>query len=277
MAEMVKGVDVSSDNERIDWDALKQTEARFAYIRVLKGRIQDKEYAYNWENALRVEMWHGLLHTLEPTARIEEQADRFVQFTKKDAGDLPAAVDITQGIRLDDIYHWVQQVGDQLQTRPIIYTSAGIWNGIEDNSGLKPMVRSSADLWVANWQTNGKPQYPTLPLDWDSWSFWQYGKGWDYYHGNMEDLCNYAGIKTTVRTVTILCNFLRGRAQPKYVPGQSEVIFAKGQVLRATGAEDVFESASGITWMQVEVPTCPCCRLWISRHPSYVRVEETAR
>lgn len=275
MAEMLKGLDVSSDNERVDWDAFKQTDAQFAYIRVLKGRTQDDEYAYNWENALRVEMWHGPLHTLEPSVQIEEEVNRFVQYVKDDPGDLPPAVDITKGIRLDDIHYWVHEIGNQLSVRPLIYTSAGIWNGIEDNSGLKPIIVGSADLWVANWQINGIPEYPTLPVDWGSWYFWQYGKGWNYFHGNAQDLQSYAGIQVSTKTATIICNFLRGRAEPKYVAGQSEVIFSKGQVLRATGAEDVFEAASGITWMQVEVPSCPCCRLWISSHPTYVRVEES--
>ncbi|HEY60501.1 MAG TPA: hypothetical protein G4N92_07465 [Anaerolineae bacterium] len=274
MAEFVKGLDVSEENGIIDWDELKNTEAQFAYIRVMTGSTIDKQFSANWQNASRVAMWRGLIHTMMPDEDIQKQVSRFVKRAENDHGDLPPAVDTSRGVGLDHIHHWVNSTRDMLGVKPLIYTSAGIWNGMKDTSNVKRYILGRAQLWIANWQTNGKPETPTMPADWTEWHFWQYGQGWNYFHGNVEALGEYAGLRAKVTTVTILCYFLRGRINPVYVPGQSEVIFQRGQVLKATDAELVHEGSSGITWIQVEVPTCPCCKMWVSNHPSYVRIEE---
>ena len=274
MAQFVKGLDVSEENGVLDWDELKESEAEYAYIRVMIGSAIDKQFNANWQNASRVAMWRGLIHTMMPDEDIQKQVSKFVRQVKNDNGDLPPAVDTSRGVGLDHISSCVNGIRNLLGIKPLIYTSAGIWKGMKDTSDVKRFIIGRAHLWIANWQTNGQPETPTMPEDWTEWHFWQYGRGLNYFNGDVEALREYAGIKAKVTTVTILCYFLRGRINPVYMPGQSELIFQRGQVLKATDAEQVFESASGITWIQVEVPTCPCCKMWVSSHPSYVRVEE---
>ncbi len=75
------------------------------------------------------------------------------------------------------------------------------------------------------------------------------------------------------KRVKIICPFLRGRSQPKYMPGTSQVIFEKGQILYRTEIDPVVENGKDyvIVWIQVEVPNCPCCHVWVSSNAKYVR------
>ncbi|HAF62830.1 MAG TPA: hypothetical protein DCK95_10980 [Anaerolineaceae bacterium] len=274
MADLVKGIDISDENESLDWNTVKELAIQYAFIRAYTGLKEDKKFREYWQNAASAAIWRGAVHTVLPTEDGHQQAVRFVELMNDFQMDLPAVLDASKGATLDQMNVWGERIHTGLEKKPILYISAGLWNGIEDTSGVKQYVLPKFDLWVANWQYNGLPEVPTLPRDWDAWHFWQYGKGWNYFNGDVEDLREYANIKPKLKTVTILSNFLRGRARPMYVPGQSEIIFSKGQVLQATESAMVHEAVSGITWIQVEIPSCPCCRMWVSSHPYYVKIEE---
>ena len=144
---------------------------------------------------------------------------------------------------------------------------------------------------------------PALPDPWKrkgkTWSIWQFcatgdgeyyggdyakhgenkvGLDLDVYNGTLEELMNELGNGEAVepsepqpKRVKIICPFLRGRSQPKYFEGTSAVIFEQGQILYRTDEEPVYEPASGITWIQVQIPDCPCCGKWISSNQKYIK------
>ena len=144
---------------------------------------------------------------------------------------------------------------------------------------------------------------PTVPDPWKkkgkTWSIWQFcatgdgeyyggdyakhsenqvGLDLDVYHGTLEELLNELGNGSLIepsepqlKRIKIICPFLRGRSQPRYFEGTSAVIFEQGQILYRTDEKPVYESASGITWIQVQIPDCPCCAKWISSNPKYIR------
>ncbi|HOJ01280.1 MAG TPA: glycoside hydrolase family 25 protein [Anaerolineaceae bacterium] len=148
---------------------------------------------------------------------------------------------------------------------------------------------------------------PSVPNPWKKkdkmWSIWQFcatgdgeyyggdyakhsenkvGLDLDVYHGTLEELLDELGNGTESgeviqpsepfpKRVKIISAFLRGRSQPRYFEGISAVIFEKGQILYRTDEEPVYEPASGITWIQVQVPDCPCCGMWISSNPKYIK------
>lgn len=142
---------------------------------------------------------------------------------------------------------------------------------------------------------------PTVPDPWKkkgkSWTIWQYcatgdgefyggdyakhtdkvGLDLDVYRGTLEELLAELGNGAVVQPpeppqrVKVICPFLRGRSQPRYFAGTSAVIFEQGQILYRTDEKPVFEPASGITWIQVQVPGCPCCGMWISSNSKYIQ------
>jgi GH25 family lysozyme M1 (1,4-beta-N-acetylmuramidase) len=159
--------------------------------------------------------------------------------------------------------------------------------------GIPDIVANSANL-------------PTVPDPWKkkgkTWSFWQFcatgdgefyggdyarytdevGLDLDVYNGTLAELLKELGNGSESggtsetsdplpKRVKIISPFLRGRSQPRYFEGTSAVIFEQGQILYRTDEESVFESASGIIWIQVQVPGCPCCGMWISSNSKYIK------
>jgi len=167
---------------------------------------------------------------------------------------------------------------------PILYSNP---------STLKNIVKphwSRYPLWLAHYTSEDKVEVPSV---WDTWTIWQFSDritytpiGTDlkkpidhnYFNGDIIDFCLWIEkqIPPTPEPdeprdrVKITANFLRGRSNPKYFAGTSEVIFERGQILFLTDEAPVYEEASGITWVQVEVPSCPCCKMWISSNPKYI-------
>ena len=132
-ARYVQGVDVSWHQGPIDWRTLAADGVAFAYIKATEGGDHvDERFAFNWREAAAAGLYRGAYHffTLcQPGAR---QAANFIAVVPRDAGALPAAVDLEhmgpcrQGPTMTDIVGEARIFMDALEThygvRPIIYT-----------------------------------------------------------------------------------------------------------------------------------------------------------
>lgn len=153
-ARYVQGVDVSWHQGAIDWRTLAADEIAFAYIKATEGGDHvDERFAFNWREAAAAGLYRGAYHffTLcQPGAR---QAANFIAVVPREAGALPAAVDLEhmgpcrQGPTMTDIVGEARIFMDALEAhygvRPIIYTTREFHDAyLRDVTGERFWIRS---------------------------------------------------------------------------------------------------------------------------------------
>jgi lysozyme len=90
-----QGIDVSSHQGRIDWDALSRAEVRFAYIKATEGASSvDARFAANWSGAARAGVRRGAYHRFTLCRSAETQAANFIRTVPRTRDALPPAVDV---------------------------------------------------------------------------------------------------------------------------------------------------------------------------------------
>lgn len=128
------GVDVSWHQGAIDWRTLAADDVAFAYIKATEGADHvDPRFAFNWREAATAGVYRGAYHffTLcQPGAR---QAANFIAVVPREAGALPAAVDLEhmgpcrRGPTMTDVVAEARIFMDRVEAhygvRPIIYTT----------------------------------------------------------------------------------------------------------------------------------------------------------
>ncbi len=133
-ARYTQGVDVSHHQGPIDWRTLAADDVAFAYIKATEGADHvDPRFAFNWREAAAAGLHRGAYHffTLcQPGAR---QAAHFIDTVPREAGALPAAVDLEhmgpcrQGPTMSDVAEQARIFMDRVEAhygvRPIIYTT----------------------------------------------------------------------------------------------------------------------------------------------------------
>ncbi|MCG5077428.1 GH25 family lysozyme [Paraburkholderia tagetis] len=195
----LQGVDVSSFQGTIDWNAVAKSGIQFAYARVGDGTTPDTMFDVNYAGIKAAGLARGAYQFLEPSQDPAAQAALILQ--KVGPGDLPPAlvVEVTSGQSAATIaatiQAWVTTVQNATGRPPIIYTAASFWNSAVGSSAF-----GGDPLWVANLGVN----CPTLPIGWSNWTFWQYadnglvsgisgGVDLDKFNGSLADLNNLKG------------------------------------------------------------------------------------
>ncbi len=153
-ARYVQGVDVSHHQGAIDWRTLAADDIAFAYIKATEGADHvDTRFAFNWREAAAAGLYRGAYHffTLcQPGAR---QAAHFIAVVPRDAGALPAAVDLEHmgpcrlGPTMTDVVGEARIFMDALEAhygvRPIIYTTREFHDAyLRDVTGERFWIRS---------------------------------------------------------------------------------------------------------------------------------------
>lgn len=220
MSEYIfSGIDVSSWQEKFDWDKAKAAGVHTAYIRTTFNRMVDTQFKRNWQEAKRVGIARGAYGWVISDQNQVANADLFVDQFRNDPGELPPAADFeyctywTGGRKLVSqpgfaaLQAFITRV-EKFQ-KPLIYTSPGYWNGLANHKNQTWAL--DYDLWVANYTTR---EQPSLPSVWassgKSWRFWQYtaagdghvygtpraGMGIDLnrFNGDVFNLLDYIGV-----------------------------------------------------------------------------------
>ena len=198
----VQGVDVSAHQGNIDWEALKGQGVDFAYLKTTEGSsFQDRQFAFNWENAQKAGILTGAYHFFSFDSEGKTQAENFIAAVPRTAGTLPPVVDI-------EFY------GNKEQERPSKEETAGILDVLLDELeayyGVKPVLYATMKSYRA-YLESGYEEYPIWIRDVFScpnlpggreWTFWQYSsrhrmKGYDgrepfidrnVFNGTLEEL-----------------------------------------------------------------------------------------
>ncbi|WP_412538826.1 GH25 family lysozyme [Longispora sp. K20-0274] len=191
----IAGVDVSAfQGPSLDWAALAQGGAKFAYIRVSEQNGQpvpndnpDPYYAANTANARANSLYTGAYHRARPDVSSgKQQADVLLDFAPyaADGRTLPPMLDIEwprAEWALNNCYNmtpaqlvaWVGDFVSEIAVRTgrqaMIYTNTNWWNPC---TGSSP-VFAAHPLFIANYSQNPPP----LPAGWASFALWQHAAG----------------------------------------------------------------------------------------------------
>lgn len=184
---VVSGIDVSSHQGIVDWEAVSQSGQSFAFVRATLGaHSADSKFAGNWARARAAGLSRGAYHFFWPLASAADQAEHFIEVVgNRLPGDLPPALDLEEAIlqqnpnqdvwttvpadnRLPMILGWLAAVEHTLGVKPVIYSRQNFLESL-----LGDGVDELADhlLWIAHYT---KAEKPRIPSAWDRWTFWQY-------------------------------------------------------------------------------------------------------
>ena len=182
----VKGIDVSKWQGEIDWSKAASAGAQFAIIRA--GSIdntsgacyQDFQFQRNAELAPQ-HMTVGFYWYFRPNWNAVKQAEFFISLIQDKPWHIYPVIDVEENGGLtktkvaDQVWLFCNRIFQRLETRPMIYTSPGFWNGrVARNTWAQDFP-----LWVAHWNVEA----PTLPYDWknygNTYTFWQTHVGQD--------------------------------------------------------------------------------------------------
>jgi lysozyme len=153
-ARYVQGVDVSHHQGAIDWRTLAADDIAFAYIKATEGADHvDARFAFNWREAAAAGLYRGAYHFFTLCRSGASQAQNFIAVVPRDAGALPAAVDLEhmgpcrRGPTMTDVVSEARIFMDAVEAhygvRPIIYTTREFHDAyLRDVTGERFWIRS---------------------------------------------------------------------------------------------------------------------------------------
>ena len=180
----VRGMDVSSWQGNVNWQAAWRHGARFAYVKATEGtHYRNPYFTQQYEGSYRVGMIRGAYHFARPNISSGGRQARFFVLHgggwSRDGKTLPGALDIEWNpygrpcYRKTDrgMVRWIRAFSKVYHRRtgrwPVIYTATRWWSRCTGNLG--DFTRTNP-LWVARYaRTPG-----SLPYRWKYYTFWQY-------------------------------------------------------------------------------------------------------
>jgi GH25 family lysozyme M1 (1,4-beta-N-acetylmuramidase) len=178
-----KIVDINQWTVITDWNqAMKEVDGFI--LRASWSTYKDPSVTDQLHRLIDLNARIGLYHFYQPSVPSNGQIEAFLNVYKPSGFKLMSALDSEEVNYKDsvgrviqilppnpDIYTgwlnaWLSMVEKETSVVPYIYTRASFWN---------PWVRRSVawrhnPLWVANYGVTT----PALPIDWTTWSMWQY-------------------------------------------------------------------------------------------------------
>jgi beta-glucosidase-like glycosyl hydrolase len=178
-----QGLDVSSAQGSVDWQAAYNLGARFAYVKATEGTTYtNPSFAQQYNGSYNIGMIRGAYHYAHPdTSTGAVQADYFVGHGGGWSGDgrtMPPALVLQPGtsatcygMSVSAMVTWIKAFSDQVHLRtnkyPMIYTSFGWWNTCTANSAT---FAATNPFWLASY-TSAPPA--TIPAGTATWTLWQ--------------------------------------------------------------------------------------------------------
>jgi lysozyme len=161
----VKGVDVSNNNGRVDFQKIRAAGYRFVFCKASEGTtFTDGFFQGNVRAARAAGLKVGAYHFLN-SADGAVQARVFAQHVKAAGlkkGDLLPVVDVEKaGVNASHVAGFVNECHRVLGVRPLIYTFPSFMRW-DSTFGCK--------LWIANFNV----RKPTIPAPWTGYAAWQH-------------------------------------------------------------------------------------------------------
>lgn len=133
----VRGIDLSHHNPIINWDAAREDNITFAYLKSTEGvSHEDRNYKYNYKLAKQNNIRIGTYHFYSFGISGSEQAKHFIRNAKCESGDLIPAIDVEHspsnvyskdttymGLVIKELKILEDELFNYYGVRPVIYTN----------------------------------------------------------------------------------------------------------------------------------------------------------
>lgn len=180
----VEGIDVSSWQGNVDWQAWWRQGRRFAYVKATESTGYINPYfAQQYNGSYRVGMIRGSYHFALPNRSSgAAQADYFIRHGggwSRDGKTLPGVLDIEYNpygqtcydMTQAEMRSWISAFTKRYKARTgrdaVIYSNYDWWNRCTGNTTA---FNRTNPLWVARYASS----VGTLPGQWPYHTFWQY-------------------------------------------------------------------------------------------------------
>jgi lysozyme len=181
------GIDISHNNERLDWPAFKNAACEFVFIKVSEGvGTPDGRASIHVQEAKQQNFRIGYYHfchadkrnggTIESDATAEAK-DALSRMQNLPAGDLPFVLDLEDDntpLSPNEYLLWVRTFINTItfsSPEPVmIYSRAEFLNRrLPPDHDL-----GKHKLWISRFPTNPDVNKISPPIGWVDWSIWQY-------------------------------------------------------------------------------------------------------
>jgi lysozyme len=177
------GIDVSYHQGAIDWQQVKASGKRFAFIRATAGTLTaDSAYWTNLSGARVAGLPVASYHYANPDTALNDasnEASWFLRNASVASGDLLPVLDleVSNGLDPSSLTTWAQtwlaQVSATTGVHPIIYTNPNFWSSSMADTDW--FARNGYPvLWIAHWTTATAPTVPAGGWGGSGWTFWQH-------------------------------------------------------------------------------------------------------
>lgn len=173
----IHGIDISRWQTDVDWQTLRRSKIRFAFIKATEGGDHtDKLFQDHWNNAARARMPRAAYHFYYFCTSPEKQARWFIQNVPKSRTALPPILDIEWNHQSPSCKRKPDAATIQSEMRRFLTL-------LERHYGQKPLIYTTVDFFkdgnLANFQ--GYPfwlrsvaNHPKNIYGQKPWLFWQY-------------------------------------------------------------------------------------------------------
>ncbi|WP_131194119.1 glycoside hydrolase family 25 protein [Lichenihabitans psoromatis] len=174
----VHGIDVSKYQGKIDWDRVKSSGVRFAWIKATEGGDHvDSRFFENWENAKAAGVKRGAYHFVYWCRPWQEEIAFFERVAPVEPDALPPVLDVEatptsksckRTLYRDEVVAQMRQMLAEMERhfgkKPVIYTTVDFYAGILQNHALEDYP-----IWVRSTK-----YFPSIKYGNRRWHFWQY-------------------------------------------------------------------------------------------------------
>ena len=200
-----KGVDVSSYQENVDFDKLKEQHIDFVYIKATEGSTHvDKSFIQKWKDAEKANLPSGAYHYFSYYQSGVAQAENFIKTVGDLNGHLIPAIDME--LTVEEVYNppekdtvvrglkaFVAILEEKYKVKPIIYARKDYFDKyLADDFGDYPK-------WVTNYYV---PAFLDYGEDWTIWQYTDKGR-LDGYSGEYNIDMNALNNKTSLDSLII--------------------------------------------------------------------------
>ncbi|MEI9915293.1 MAG: GH25 family lysozyme [Methylovirgula sp.] len=174
----IHGIDVSRYQGDIDWNSVRESGVRFAWIKATEGGDRvDEKFGVNWMAAKAAGVPRGAYHFAYWCRPAEEQAAWFLQNVPNDPQALPPVLDVEwnptsltcpRHVPPEAARAMMKTILDAMQhaygKQPIIYTSVDFYRDV-----LADGAFMEYPMWVRSVKC-----YPDVKYAGRHWNFWQH-------------------------------------------------------------------------------------------------------
>jgi lysozyme len=174
----IRGIDISSHQQQIDWQRLDRSTINFILIKATEGGdFKDSLFKNNWQNSKQQGTIVGAYHFFTFCKSGREQAQNYIDTVPKSSGTLPPVIDLefsgncqakpTPAALAVELNTFIEIVEKFYHKPPILYVTHEFYDRyLRDRSANRA-------IWISDFYSFHK--LPKLS-DGRQWLFWQYSE-----------------------------------------------------------------------------------------------------